>query len=244
MENQYINTLIHHLMHTEIWSNLSDSKISADRINDGITSNNKINDGKTNDNKINDSKICNNKISVNKSKHSSTGTAEKFEDYTSGMKALVNAFTACKKRQSQVFFIGNGGSSAIASHMTADFMKNGGMKTYSLYDNSVTTCMGNDYGYEYIFSKPMEFLVRPGDLVVAISSSGNSKNIIYALEVARKKGAETITFTGFQEDNQAKQMGNLNVYVPCRQYGIVESIHNLVLQQIVDEIMERDGIKL
>ena len=228
MENQYINTLIQHLMHTEIWSNLSDSKISADYIMSS-----KISDTTSNDSKSRDD-----------NKPGSTIKAEKFEDYTSGMKALVNAFTACKKRQSQVFFIGNGGSSAIASHMTADFMKNGGMKTYSLYDNSVTTCMGNDYGYEYIFSKPMEFLVRPGDLVVAISSSGNSKNIIYALEVARKKGAETITFTGFQEDNQAKQMGNLNVYVPCRQYGIVESIHNLVLQQIVDEIMERDGIKL
>ncbi len=168
----------------------------------------------------------------------------RIEDYSSGIKALVDRFTACKKRGSQVFFMGNGGSSAIASHMTADFMKNGGMKTYSLYDNSVTTCMGNDYGYEYIFSKPMEFLVRPGDLVVAISSSGNSKNILYALEIARKKEAEIITFTGFRKDNQAKQMGDLNVYVPCEQYGKVESIHNLILQQIVDTIMERDGVTL
>lgn len=168
---------------------------------------------------------------------------DKFEDYSSGIRALVDKFTACKERQGLVFFVGNGGSSAIASHMTADFMKNGGMNTYSLYDNSLTTCMGNDYGYEYIFSKPMEFLVKPGDLVVAISSSGNSKNILNALEVARKKGAEIITFTGFGRDNRAKQMGDLNVYVPCGQYGKVESIHNLVLQQIVDTIMERDGGK-
>ena len=75
-------------------------------------------------------------------------------DYDAGMQTLIECFTRHKKEGTQIFFIGNGGSSAIASHMTADFMKNGGMKTYSLYDNAVTTCMGNDYGYEYVFSRP------------------------------------------------------------------------------------------
>ena len=65
--------------------------------------------------------------------------------YESGMQILVECFTRHKEKDTQIFFIGNGGSSAIASHMTADFMKNGGMKTYSLYDNAVTTCIGNDY---------------------------------------------------------------------------------------------------
>ena len=95
-------------------------------------------------------------------------------DYAGAMQGLVELFSRVKNQGKQVFFIGNGGSAAIASHMTADFMKNGGMKTYSLYDTSVTTCMGNDYGYEYIFSRPLEFLGREGDLLVAISSSGNS----------------------------------------------------------------------
>lgn len=165
-------------------------------------------------------------------------------DYNTGISLLVNEFTLHKQRSSQLFFIGNGGSSAIASHMTADFMKNGGMNTYSLYDNAVTTCMGNDYGYEYIFSKPLEFLLRPDDLLVAISSSGNSQNIVNAIEVAKRKGAAVITFTGFQPDNKVKQMGDINVYVPCAKYGMVESIHNLILQQIVDEIMERDGVRI
>lgn len=91
-----------------------------------------------------------------------SGAKCKCLNYHDGIKLLVDTFTAHKKNNSQLFFIGNGGSSAIASHMTADFMKNGGMNTYSLYDNAVTTCMGNDYGYEYIFSRPMEFLVREG----------------------------------------------------------------------------------
>ena len=170
-------------------------------------------------------------------------TDEKCPDYDKGINLLVDIFSEHKAKRSQLFFIGNGGSSAIASHMTADFMKNAGMNTYSLYDNAVTTCMGNDYGYEYIFSRPLEFLTRSGDLLVAISSSGSSANIINAIETVKAKGASIITFTGFEADNQVKQMGNMNVYVPCRQYGIVESIHNLILQQIVDVIMERDGIR-
>lgn len=169
---------------------------------------------------------------------------EKCEDYDAGIQVLLACFTEHKKKFSRVFFVGNGGSSAIASHMTADFMKNGGMNTYSLYDNAVTTCMGNDYGYEYIFSKPMEMLVKENDLIVAISSSGNSKNICNAIEIAKNRGAEVITFTGFQFNNKVRQMGDVNVFVPSEKYGIVESIHNLMLQQIVDSIMERDGVML
>lgn len=172
------------------------------------------------------------------------GKDRKCADYNEGINYLIEVFSRHKAEQTQLFFIGNGGSSAIASHMTADFMKNGGMNTYSLYDNAVTTCMGNDYGYEYIFSRPMEFLVRENDLIVAISSSGNSKNITNAIETAKSKRAEVITFTGFEADNKAKQLGDINVYVPSSRYGMVESIHNLILQQIVDSIMERDGVRL
>ncbi len=161
-----------------------------------------------------------------------------------GILELLGRFTEHKKKGSQCFFIGNGGSAAIASHMTADYMKNGGMNTYSLYDSAVTTCMGNDYGYEAVFSRPLEFLGREGDLLAAISSSGNSPNICNAIDAAKKKKMEIITFTGFDPDNRAKQMGNVNVYVPSGKYGMVESIHNLILQEVVDLIMERDGVSL
>lgn len=165
-------------------------------------------------------------------------------DYEAGIDKLMECFTKHKELRSQIFFIGNGGSSAIASHMTADFMKNGGMNTYSLYDNAVITCMGNDYGYDSIFSRPLEFLVKEGDLLVAISSSGNSTNICKAIETAKGKGAEIITFTAFRPDNKAKQMGDINVYVCVEKYGMAESTHNLILQQLVDMIMERDGVIL
>ncbi len=165
-------------------------------------------------------------------------------NYEEGIQALFDMFSFHKTQKSRLFFIGNGGSSAIASHMTADFMKNGGMNTYSLYDNAVTTCMGNDYGYEFIFSKPLDFLICENDLLVAISSSGNSANIYNAVKVAKEKGAKVITFTGFKPDNQIKQLGDVNVYVPAEKYGIVESIHNIILQQIVDMILERDGMSV
>jgi len=169
------------------------------------------------------------------------GTGKKCKDYEEGIRLLIDFFSRHKSKGSRLFFIGNGGSGAIASHMTADFMKNGGMNTYSLYDNAVTTCMGNDYGYEYIFSKPMGFLVEEDDLVVAISSSGNSQNIVNAIGTAKDRRAAVVTFTGFERDNRVKAMGDVNVYVPSGKYGMVESIHNLILQQVVDMIMWRDG---
>ena len=141
-----------------------------------------------------------------------------------------------------MFFIGNGGSSAIASHMTADFMKNGGMKTYSLYDSAVMTCMGNDYGYGDVFSRQLGFLVNKGDMLVAISSSGNSQNIVNAINTVKSKGGKVVTFSGFKPDNKIKAMGDYSVFVPEEHYGIVESVHNLILQQAVDTILDIDGV--
>ncbi len=164
-----------------------------------------------------------------------------YSTYDQGLLALLDKFIQHKEQRTKLFFLGNGGSAAIAIHMTSDFMKNGGMRTCSLYDSSTVTCMGNDCGYESIFSRQLDFLLNKDDLLVAISSSGNSLNIVNAIITAKQKGAEVITFTGFQPDNKVRQMGDLNVYVPCGKYGIVESIHNLILQQIVDEILEQDG---
>ena len=159
------------------------------------------------------------------------------------IQALVDGFTEVKKNKGKVFFVGNGGSAAIAMHMTTDFLKNGGIRTYSLYDSSVVTCLSNDYGYEDVFSRQLEFLASENDLLVAISSSGKSKNIINAINVIRDKKAKVYTFTGFKSDNPIRKMGDINIYVPVEKFGIVESIHNLLLQEVVDIIMERDGVR-
>lgn len=160
--------------------------------------------------------------------------------YEEGVEKLVQAFLKVRGNGGKVFFIGNGGSAAIAIHMTADFMKNGRMKAYSMYDSSVMTCMGNDYGYGEVFSRQLDAYMDKNDLLVAISSSGNSLNIVNAIDTARKKGSVVITLSGFKPDNRIRQMGDYNVYVGIEHYGIVESIHNLLLQQVVDTVLDRD----
>lgn len=172
---------------------------------------------------------------------------EKIE-YTHGKKIaayqdVVQLFLEIKQRRGFVYFIGNGGSAGIAIHMVSDFLKNGGMRTHSLLDPATITCLGNDFGYEYIFSKQLELIAQEGDLLVAISSSGNSPNILNAADVAHKKCCKVITFSGFSPDNKLRKKGDYNVYVPCNEYGPVESLHQLLLQQMVDDIMSHDGVE-
>lgn len=154
------------------------------------------------------------------------------------MNDIKKFFIDSRLNNNKVFFIGNGGSAGIAIHMTADFMKNGRIMTQSLYDPSTITCLGNDYGYEYIFSQQLEILFKENDLLIAISSSGNSVNIINSIKVARDKCGNILTFSGFNTDNAIRKLGDYNVYVPISHYGIVESIHNLILQQLIDSIIK------
>ncbi len=165
-------------------------------------------------------------------------------DYEAGMKALFEYFYDIKIGRRGLFICGNGGSAGIAIHMTADFLKNGGFNVRSLMNSSVLTCLGNDLSYEYIFCKQIEMMAAKDDVLVAISSSGKSPNIIRAAETMKQMGGEIITFTGFDEKNPLSGMGKFNVHVPISHYGIVESIHNLMLQQLVDEIVERDGVAM
>ena len=154
------------------------------------------------------------------------------------IEALVPIFINCKQNKHTLFFIGNGGSAGIAVHMTSDFLKNGKMKTHSMHDPAIVTCLANDYGYEFVFSKQIELVAEKGDLLIAISSSGESLNILNAAQSARKKECKIVTFSGFSPDNKLRQLGDFNVYVPSMEYGVVESIHNLILQYVVDTCIE------
>lgn len=164
--------------------------------------------------------------------------------YEEGFSRLLSLFTEAKKRRISIYICGNGGSAGIAIHMTADLLKNGGLKTYSLYNAAVLTCLGNDLDYNHTFCKQLELIANKGDILIAISSSGKSQNIINAIETMRKFSGQVITFTGFETGNPIRQLGDYNVYVPISHYGIVESIHNIILQHLVDEIVQRDGVAL
>lgn len=168
----------------------------------------------------------------------------KKEELDSIWPKVLQIYSEAKRNQWRLFFIGNGGSAAIAIHMTNDFFKNGGMRTQSMHDPAIMTCLANDFGYEYVFSKQIGFFAQKGDVLTAISSSGNSPNVLNAVKVAKSCGCTVVTLSGFKEDNALRQMGDVNVYVPSMEYGVVETVHNMILQQIVDDIVRRDGVGL
>ena len=131
-------------------------------------------------------------------------------------------------------FIGNGGSAGIASHMAVDFSKRGEIRANAFNDAAMLTCLGNDLGYSEVFSHQVALHTREGDVLVAISSSGQSENILRAAEEARKKGARIITFSGFKPDNPLRGSGDLNYYVGSNEYGFVELTHMALLSALID----------
>ncbi|MDR3623834.1 MAG: SIS domain-containing protein [Chlamydiales bacterium] len=138
-----------------------------------------------------------------------------------------------------VYVIGNGGSAGIASHFCTDLLKALGIPASTLVDSNLLTCIGNDLGYENVFSKPLQTLMHSQDLLVAISSSGKSPNIINAADVAREKGAKVITLSGFANNNPLRTKGDLNFWLKASDYGLVETGHFSLLHTIVDSWKDR-----
>jgi D-sedoheptulose 7-phosphate isomerase len=134
----------------------------------------------------------------------------------------------------KLMLIGNGGSAAIAGHLANDFSKNGGLRATAFNDGAVLTCLGNDFGYEHVFSKQIEWHARKGDLLVAISSSGRSPNILNGVAAARAQNCRVVTLSGFGEDNPLRKTGDVNFYVRCPEYGFVEVAHFSLLHAILD----------
>ncbi len=134
----------------------------------------------------------------------------------------------------KLIFIGNGASAAISSHMATDFWKNGGIRAVAFNDSSLLTCIGNDCGTEFLFAKPVNMFADPGDILVAISSSGQSANILKGVQAAREKNCQVITLSGFKADNPLRFMGDLNFYVPAENYGPVEILHHSICHCILD----------
>lgn len=134
----------------------------------------------------------------------------------------------------KIIFIGNGGSAGIASHLAIDFSKNGGLRSLAFNDPSALTCLGNDLGYENVFAKQLEFHARQGDLLIAISSSGRSPNILAAVKMARTRDCKVATFSGFTEENELRRTGDVNFYVRSREYGFVEVAHLALCHAVLD----------
>ena len=142
-----------------------------------------------------------------------------------------------KKKNKKIIILGNGGSAAIASHVSIDLTKNAKIKSVNFNEASLLTCFSNDYGYKKVFSKSLEFYADRGDVVIIVSSSGRSKNLIEAAKFCKKKKILLYTFTGMRETNPLKKMGNINLWVDSKAYNIIENIHQIWLLSIVDKII-------
>ena len=155
-----------------------------------------------------------------------------------GMKQAIESISSLKKINGKVMLVGNGGSAAIASHQAVDFWKCVGIKATAFNDLSQLTCLSNDYGYEYVFSKSIEMFADEGDVLLAISSSGRSVNILKAVEAARQKNCSSVlTFSGFDADNSLRILGDLNFYVKSHSYGHVEISHLALIHAIADAFL-------
>lgn len=159
-----------------------------------------------------------------------------------GIEASCLLIEEQSRKSGKVVFIGNGGSAAISSHMSIDFWKNGNIPSMSFNDGAMLTCLGNDYGYDRVFEKPIEMFMKKEDVLIAISSSGRSPNILNGVQAAAKIGSPVITLSGFDGDNPLRIMGSLNFYVPADKYGFVEIIHQYICHWILDSILHSRSI--
>ncbi|PWW08331.1 D-sedoheptulose 7-phosphate isomerase [Paenibacillus cellulosilyticus] len=137
-----------------------------------------------------------------------------------------------------IFFAGNGASATMAEHFSHDCFQNARITTFTSSETAHLTAIGNDLSFEHIFSCRVERLLSVNDVLVTISSSGNSPNIIKAIEVARKKEAFVITLSGKSHDNKSRSMGDLNFYIPGDKYGLVESAHAVLLHCWLDLFLD------
>lgn len=138
----------------------------------------------------------------------------------------------------KIIIVGNGGSAAIASHVAVDLTKTARIRAITFNDADLLTCFGNDYGYENWVSEALEAYADQRDLVILISSSGKSPNIVNAAYLMFKNRIPFITFSGFEENNPLRELGTVNFWVDSRQYNFVEMTHQAWLLAIVDRIAE------
>jgi D-sedoheptulose 7-phosphate isomerase len=173
-----------------------------------------------------------------------------FKDYFTNIKAAIDdinsehliaisdLFTKVKKSEKKLILAGNGGSSSICDHMVVDLNNAAGIKSINFNNPAMITCLSNDYGYENWLSKSLEYYANLGDLVIFISSSGQSKNMLVGASKAIDMGLSIVTLTGFSPNNPLRNLGHINLWVDSEKYNIVEMTHHIWLLAIVDYIIQ------
>lgn len=152
------------------------------------------------------------------------------------LERLFALTTQTKRSNSKIIILGNGGSSAIASHAAIDFSKSAQIRAITFNDPSLITCLANDYGHSNWMKEALKLYACKDDLVILISSSGRSKNMLEAARYTSSQKLPLVTFTGMDLDNDLKEINSsgLNIHVPSYSYNFIENVHQCLLLSIVD----------
>lgn len=151
---------------------------------------------------------------------------------------IAHLLKAVYREGKKILIFGNGGSASMASHFSVDLTKNAGVRCVNCNEPDLITCFANDYGYARWVEKAVDFYGDEGDLLIVISSSGSSENILNGVKAARNGNFNAVvTFTGFAEENPLRQLGDINLWVDSKAYNFVENIHQVWLLAIVDLII-------
>ncbi|HXP91856.1 MAG TPA: SIS domain-containing protein [Candidatus Binatia bacterium] len=164
--------------------------------------------------------------------------------YGAQVAAIVTALVKAFRAKRRVYWFGNGGSAADAQHLAAEFSgrflrERPGLPSEAFSINpSAVTAIANDFGYEHVFERQVEAFVQPGDVVVGITTSGMSRNIVMALEAAKRMGATTVTFTG-NGGGRVAEIADLALVGPDGYSAIVQEVH-ITMGHIICDLVEQE----
>ena len=153
---------------------------------------------------------------------------------------VANEISACKGRGGKTIVVGNGGSAAISSHVAVDLTKAAKTRAINFNESDLITCFANDYGYENWVAEAIKAYGDTGDVLILISSSGSSKNIVNAAKQGREMGLKVVTLSGFASDNNLRGSGDINLWANSKSYNYVEMVHQGWLLAIVDYLIDVD----
>ena len=156
--------------------------------------------------------------------------------YAENLPKLVNLLEEIKNKSARVYIAGNGASASIASHIANDLTKATKIRAMTFHDPAIITCFGNDYEYENWIKECLKHYCEADDLVILISSSGKSKNILNAAEFCKENGNNLISFTGPRPCSNLVEYSNINFSVNSEIYNIIECIHMILLTAAIDQI--------
>jgi D-sedoheptulose 7-phosphate isomerase len=153
-----------------------------------------------------------------------------------GANEAISFIRTATRQGGKILLVGNGGSAAVASHMQNDFSKASNLQALVFTEQPLLTAYANDDGYESAYESMAKLWAGPNDILLAISSSGSSQNILRTCNAVREAGGRVITFSGFAPDNPLRSLGDVNFYVDSDSYGIVETSHAALGHYLTDSL--------